>query len=81
MKMSELLNQISMYLKVEDILNSENMIPIENVKELIDELQQKENIIKEVREYIEKHIAMFKNGNMLVDINVDKLLEILDKGE
>ena len=43
------------------------------------QLQQKENIIKEVREYIEKHIAMFKNGNMLVDINVDELLEILDK--
>ena len=49
------------------------------VKTLEFQLQQKENIIKEVREYIEKHIAMFKNGNMLVDINVDELLEILDK--
>ena len=37
--------------------------------------------IKEVREYIEKHIAMFKNGDMLVDINIDELLEILDKGD
>jgi len=37
------------------------------------------SIIKEVREYIEKHIAMFKNGDILVDMNNDELLEILDK--
>jgi len=37
------------------------------------------SIIKEVREYIEKHIAMFKNGDMLVDMNIDELLEILEK--
>lgn len=49
------------------------------IERLNNQLQQKENIIKEVREYIEKHIVMFKCGNMLIDINVDELLEILDK--
>jgi len=49
--------------------------------ELEQQLQQKENIIKEVREYIENHIAMFKNKDVLVDMNVDELLEILDKEE
>lgn len=80
MKMSELLNEISMYLKAEDILNSENMIPIENVKELVDELQQKENIIKEVREYIEEKE---KDDDNWVDyellIEPIRIKEILDK--
>ena len=78
--MSELLSEISMHLKMEDILNSENMIPIENVKELIDELQQKENIIKEVREYI-KAEKVIKEGNTLEQITnyEKKLLDILDK--
>ena len=84
MKMSELLNEISMYLKAEDILNSENMIPIENVKELIDELQQKENIIKEVREYIEKHSSEPKTHfygipkYRVFNGNVEDILRILD---
>lgn len=80
--MSELLNQISMYLKMEDILNSENMIPIENVKELIDELQKKESIINEAKEYIENKVI--SNGEVidqLRKIEVKELLEILDKGE
>ncbi len=37
------------------------------------------DVIKEVRKYIEKHTIMFKNGDILVDMNVDELLEILDK--
>lgn len=37
------------------------------------------SIIKEVKEYIEKHTIMFKNGDMLVDMNIDELFEILDK--
>jgi len=84
MKMSELLNEISMYLKAEDILNSENMIPIENVKELIDELQQKETIIKEVREYIynkEINTLHFNSKDFLDTSIATELLEILDKGE
>ena len=52
---------------------------IEYIEYLQNQLQQKENKEKEIREYVEKHIAMFKNGNMLVDINVDELLEILNK--
>ena len=83
--MSELLSQISMYLKAEDILNSENMIPIENVKELIDELQQKENIIKEVREYIKENTTSYYlnteetiEGFELV-CDPEELLEILDR--
>ena len=57
-----------------------------DIKELLKENGNKEkvikaqdNIIKEVREYIEKHTVMFKNGDILVDMNVDELLEILDK--
>lgn len=46
-------------------------------------LQQKENIIKEVREYIESYNLEYlheTNEHNLADI-LEKLLEILDKGE
>ena len=43
----------------------------------LDQLQQKENIIKEVREYIEK--ASYFQGNKILEEK--ELLEILDKGE
>ena len=67
--------------------NGEQIFSLEYDKETLRDMvldKQKEindlrNIIKEVREYIEKHIAMFKNGDMLVDMNIDELLEILDK--
>ena len=44
---------------------------------LRNQLQQKENIIKEVREYIEK--ASYFQGNKILEEK--ELLEILDKGE
>lgn len=43
------------------------------------ELQQKENIIKEVREYIES--SKYWNGDNWNCLHCEKLLEILDKGE
>lgn len=44
-------------------------------------VEQLENIRKEIKEYIEKNVACFKNGDMLVELNVDDLLNILNKGE
>ena len=53
----------------------------ENEDRLIKELQQKENIIKEAREYIKKHSTTINFKTMRVDYNLimNKLLEILDK--
>ena len=55
------------------------------IKKEVHNLQQKveqlENIRKEIKEYIEKNVACFKNGDMLVELNVDDLLNILNKGE
>ena len=51
---------------------------LDEAKEIVlNQLQQKENIIKEVREYIESYMPNydFDKTNLL------KLLEILDKGE
>lgn len=44
-------------------------------------IEQLENIRKEIKEYIEKNVACFKNGDMLVELNVDDLLNILNKGD
>ena len=48
------------------------------VDDLQNQLQQKENIIKEVREYILKEDEWVKNSNYKL-LKTDKLLEILDK--
>ena len=47
------------------------------------QLQQKENIIKEVREFVEKWKYEDGDGSVFFDINTnpDDLLRILDKGE
>ena len=50
------------------------------VGELEMKVEQLENIKKEIKEYIEKNVACFKNGDMLVELNVDDLLNILNKG-
>lgn len=44
------------------------------------QLQQKENIIKEVREYITT-LAITKYGEIDIDKVLDKLIYMLDKGE
>ena len=41
------------------------------------EIKQLENIRKEIKEYIEKNVACFKNGDMLVELNVYDLVNIL----
>lgn len=48
---------------------------------LEDKLQQKENIIKEVREYIKEHSTTINFKTMRADynLNMNELLEILDK--
>ena len=51
------------------------------VHNLQQKVEQLENIRKEIKEYIEKNVVCFKNGDMLVELNVDDLLNILNKGE
>ena len=53
---------------------------IEYIKYLQNKLQQKENIIKEVREYIEEHSYDYRVGG-IAKVNGKELLDILDKGE
>lgn len=60
--------------KVEDGYSIMQTLKKEN-KRLKDQLQQKENIIKELREYIEK--ASYFQGNKV--LNEKDILEILDK--
>lgn len=50
------------------------------VGELEMKVEQLENIRKEIKEYIEKNVVCFKNGDMLVELNVDDLSNILNKG-
>ena len=54
-------------------------LSLENSK-LENQLQQKENIIKEVREYIENDMKL-KDNFMIDEDGAKYLLEILDKGE
>lgn len=50
------------------------------IMKIADERDELENIRKKIKEYIEKNVACFKNGDMLVELNVDDLLNILNKG-
>ena len=65
--------------------NMEHFRIVNENKRKIDMLRkenhQLENIRKEIKEYIEKNAACFKNGDMLVELNVDDLLNILNKGD
>ena len=54
------------------------------IQNLENQLQQKENIIKEVREYIEKYINrdffdLEHSGEVTIRLEIKGLLEILDK--
>jgi uncharacterized protein YPO0396 len=53
------------------------------IEKLQNQLQQKENIIKEIREFVEKWKYEDGDGSVYFDINTnpDDLLRILDKGE
>ena len=59
-------------------LRTDNFIKEKKIEELENPLQQKENIIKEVREYIPK---LRRSTSYDLDEKLDELLEILDKGE
>ena len=52
----------------------------EEIEDLQTQLQQKENIIKEVREYITT-LAITEYGEIDIDIVFDKFIFMLDKGE
>lgn len=55
---------------------------LEYLFELEQQLQQKENIIKEVREYIDKwKFEVAGNGACMEYEDIQDILEILDKGE
>ena len=53
---------------------------LEGIKHLQQKVEQLENIKKEIKEYIEKNVVCCKNSDMLVELNVDDLLNILNKG-
>lgn len=52
----------------------------EYTQQLEYKVEQLENIRKEIKEYIEKHVVCCKNGDMLVELNANDLLNILNKG-
>ena len=54
---------------------------LEGIKHLQQKVEQLENIRKEIKEYIDKNVVCCKNSDMLVELNVDVLLNILNKGE
>ena len=56
------------------------MLKIKDSVDLQQKVEQLENIRKEIKEYIEKQVVCCKNGDMLVELNVDDLLNILNKG-
>lgn len=65
--------------------NPDVMFYMEALMKKYEELEQKveqlENIRKEIKEYIEKNVVCCKNSDMLVELNVDDLLNILNKGD
>ena len=81
--------------EIEMIYRDNDIHYLENfVKEQDKKLQQKENIIKEVREYIDEHAKWDYSGgtweehsvewydlDVTVSMFIKELLEILDKGE
>lgn len=69
-------NEVKDYEDLKQLENEKHLI----VEELEYRLQQKENIIKEVREYI-TILAITKYGEIDIDKVLDKLIFMLDKGE
>ena len=62
-----------------DLINAERVSHIDFkliAKKLFDELQQKENIIKEVREYITKQVH---RNQQFYEMDIENILQILDK--
>ena len=65
------------YLKNEENTRRIKTITISEAELLLDYIQQKENIIKEVREYIRNNMIMYDN----IEAEVEDILILLDKGE
>ena len=65
------------YLKNEENTRRIKTITISEAELLLDYIQQKENIIKEVREYIRNNMIMYDN----MEAEVEDILILLDKGE
>lgn len=62
-----------------DLYGILDVVSYEEYEKLQQKVEQLENIRKEIKEYIEKNVVCCKNGDMLVEINVDDLLNILNK--
>ena len=70
-------NEMQNYFKV---INGTALYYEKYVKYLQKQLEAYENMRKELKEYIEKKVICFKNGNLLLtELNVDDLLNILNK--
>ena len=89
--MSENIKQMKTHNKGNLLINRSTMLYIFNTKEFMldfieyvtnlqDQLQQKENILKEVREYIKDNSA-FLNDDEWEVFNKKEIYEILDKVE
>ena len=85
MSEEELLEEIKRHIDYTNAMNEKSLRDLQ-IEKLYNLLQQKENIIKEVREYIEKKLAEDDNGcgcwwySFDYYVNAKKeLLEILDK--
>ena len=74
--MSELINKLNQYRSMGDKFYPEDIVVIEDIWALIDEIERLNNIIKEVREYIESYMPNYDFDKT----NLIKLLQILDKG-
>ena len=80
--MSELLNKLNQYRSMGDKFYPEDIVVTEDIWALIDEIERLNNIIKEVREYIEEKIIAWHNSKPeVVMLDYDKIIEILNKGE
>lgn len=61
-------------------LNNELKIYKDNHEHLNNLLEYKDNIVKEIREYIEENIIAWRNSKPeVVMLDYDKIMEILDK--
>lgn len=58
-------------------LNTNNYLLQQKVEQLEN---MNKVLIEKIKEYIEKNVVCCKSGDMLVELNVDDLLNILNKG-
>ena len=78
----ELERDLIAWIKEEDLYSFDRYLNKEDILKIVQILIKKENIIKEVREYItNQRLHKFQDTTGGLTYNERKLLEILDKGE